>query len=131
MSDELKKVLYVEDDEDIAELTQVVLEEVGGFEVTYCDNGKAALEAFASFKPQIALIDVMMPEMDGPTTMKEIRNLPGGDKLPVIFLTAKAQTHQQQQYIDLGASAVIMKPFGSADLCETMKKIWKDYHDGK
>ncbi len=131
MGNELKKVLYVEDDEDIAELTQVVLEEVGGFEVVHCSNGKKAIEVLASFKPQLTLIDVMMPEMDGPTTMQAMRKIAEGKDMPIIFLTAKAQTHQQKQYLDMGASAVIVKPFGVTDLCKTMKEIWQEHQNGK
>lgn len=127
MGNQLQRVLYVEDDEDIAELTQVVLEEMGGFKILHCNNAQKAIDSLKEFKPQLALIDVMMPGMDGPTTLLEMRKKPEGQKMPVIFLTAKAQTHQQKQYLEMGASAVIMKPFGSADLCETMKKIWSEH----
>lgn len=129
MTDALKRIIYVEDDEDIAELTQVVLEEMGGFEIQHFNNGPAAIAALSNFKPQLALIDVMMPGMDGPTTMKEMRKNEIGKAMPVIFLTAKAQTHQQQYYLDMGASAVIMKPFGSADLCQTIQDIWEKYNN--
>ena len=93
---QLKKILYVEDDESIAEVVMMTLEDFGDFQVQHCPSGQEAVDAFSVFKPDLVLLDVMMPGMDGPTALQHIRKLPGGSSIPVIFMTAKAQVHQQQ-----------------------------------
>jgi len=121
---QLKKILYVEDDESIAEVVMMTLEDFGDFQVQHCPSGQEAVDAFSVFKPDLVLLDVMMPGMDGPTALQHIRKLPGGSSIPVIFMTAKAQVHQQQEYLDLGALGVIVKPFDPTTLCDQLRQLY-------
>ncbi len=123
---ELKKILYVEDDEDIAEVATMTLEEIGGFEVKHCISGVQALGNLPKFNPQLILMDVMMPEMDGPQTLKHMQQKGIADKIPVVFMTAKAQTHQQEEYKQMGAVGVIVKPFDPMTLCQQITRLWEE-----
>lgn len=124
MSKELRKLLYLEDDPFISEVATMALEEFSDLEVLHCDRGIKAIEAFEVFQPDMLLFDVMLPDMDGVETLAEIRKLTNGEGVPVIFMTAKAQTHEQQQYIDMGAVSVIVKPFDAFTLGDQLKSIW-------
>ena len=73
----LQRILYVEDDPDIQVIAKLALIDLGGFSVTSCTSGAEAVAAFADTKPQLVLLDVMMPGMDGPETLRELRKLPG------------------------------------------------------
>tara|TARA_R110000765_G_scaffold50657_1_gene102846 strand:+ start:1845 stop:2096 length:252 start_codon:yes stop_codon:yes gene_type:complete len=75
--------------------------------------------------PQLVLLDVMMPGMDGPEALRRIRQLPQGRDLPAIFMTAKAQVHEQDEYIAMGALGVIVKPFEPVSLSATIRQMWK------
>jgi CheY-like chemotaxis protein len=125
MSDELHKILYVEDDEDVAEVAKMTLEDLGGFEVNHNNCGSKALEALETYVPDLILLDVMMPGMDGPETMQYMRGMPNGKDTPVVFMTAKAQVHEQQSYLDLGAVGVLVKPFDPLTLCDSLRALWK------
>ncbi|MBZ4021778.1 hypothetical protein CKO11_04800 [Rhodobacter sp. TJ_12] len=125
MSEDLRKIMLVEDDEQIAFMTVMALEEIGGFEVLHCDNGSAAIDAFDTFAPQVVLMDVMMPGMDGPDTLKALRKNPKAKKIPVIFMTAKVQAHERQGYFEIGASGVIAKPFDPLVLSQKVKDLWQ------
>jgi CheY-like chemotaxis protein len=125
MSSALRTILYVEDDLDIAEVALMTLQDLGGFEVVHCDSGPAALRSFASVAPQMVLMDVMMPEMDGPETMRRLRNEPGGAEIPVVFMTARAQVHEQAIYRQLGALGVIVKPFDPMALNQQIRELWE------
>lgn len=124
MPGDLKKLLYVEDDESIAEIALMTLRELGGFEVMHCSSGQAALDCVAAFKPQMILMDVMMPDMDGPETLKRLKAMPAATNIPLLFITAKAQLHEQKAYIELGAAGVIVKPFDPATLSDQIRAIW-------
>lgn len=123
---ELQKILYVEDEEDIAAIAKIALEDLGGFELLYCATGKQALANADSFTPDLFIIDVMMPEMDGPTTFKELRKNPKFVDTPIIFMTAKTQASEIKEYLALGAVGVITKPFDPVTLADTVRKLWKD-----
>jgi len=125
MSDkELSKILYVEDEPDIAQVARLALETVGGFTIEACENGKIALEKGPAFKPDLVLMDVMMPEMDGPTALKEMQSMPEMKDVPVIFMTAKVQPVEIAEYKALGAVDVIPKPFDPMTLAEQVKQVW-------
>lgn len=91
---ELKKILYVEDEPDIQMIARVALENVGGFELMVCSSGPEAIEKAESFGPDLLLLDVMMPGMDGPSTLQELRKIPSIAKTPVMFMTAKVQPQE-------------------------------------
>lgn len=120
----LQKILHVEDEPDIQAVTKLTLEQVGGFTVESCNSGAEALKIISSFEPQLIVLDVMMPGLDGPATLAEIRKIPDFADTPVIFMTAKAQSHEIEEFIELGAVAVITKPFDTATLSDEIRDIW-------
>ncbi len=124
MPGELKRVLYLEDDPSIALITRIAIQDHSDLILQHCASGREAINAFSDFKPDLLLFDVMLPDMDGLQTLAEIRALEGDTPTPVIFMTAKAQVHEQKKYLDLGALTVIVKPFDSFTLGKRLKNIW-------
>jgi len=124
-SKKLQKILYAEDETDIQSITKMALETMGGYELNVCNNGQEALDAALEFKPDLILIDVMMPIMDGPTAIEKIRQLPTLENTPFIFMTAKVQRTEIDQYISMGALDVIAKPFDPMVLSETVATIFE------
>lgn len=124
MKETLEKILYVEDDTDIQEVAKMALETVGGFTVRICSSGGEALAEAPGFDPDFILLDVMMPGMDGPTTLGELRKLPGLEEKPVVFMTAKVMQSEIGRYKELGAVGVIPKPFDPMTLAERINEIW-------
>jgi len=124
MTHTLNTILYVEDEPDIRTVAQLALETVGGFTLKVCGSGEEAVEIGPAFKPDLILLDVMMPGMDGPTTLAALRKHPSMQDTPVIFMTAKVQPSEIQQYRDLGALDVIAKPFDPMMLAEQVRSIW-------
>ncbi|WP_266168285.1 response regulator [Dyella subtropica] len=125
----LQRILYVEDEPDIQAVARIALEAVGGFELHVCNSGQEALDAAPSFDPDLILLDVMMPGMDGPSTLSALRELPALSKTPVVFMTAKVQNAEVAHYRQLGAVDVIAKPFDPMTLSTTLHGIWKTYLD--
>jgi CheY-like chemotaxis protein len=119
----MTKILYVEDEHDIQVIAQMALETVGGFDVTICSSGMEALQTVAGFAPDIILLDVMMPGMDGIQTYQALRRLPECAATPVVFMTAKVQAGEVQYYLDLGAAGVIPKPFDPMTLADDVQAI--------
>ena len=125
---DLKRILFVEDDLDIQSVARLALVAVGKFTVKICGSGAAALETAPTFAPDLILLDVMMPGMDGPSTLKALRQLPETAKIPVIFMTAKVQTHEVARYQELGAVDVIAKPFEPMTLSNTVRSMWQKFY---
>lgn len=121
---ELRRILYVEDEPDIREIAKLALEMVGGYEVQVCSSGREALLRLQDFMPDFILLDVMMPEMDGPATLAALRAMPGMQTLPVAFMTAKAQPAEISQLQALGARGVIAKPFDPIALATQVRVLW-------
>ncbi len=125
----LQKIMYVEDEPDIQTIASIALENIGGFSVKTCNCGADALEEAPEFAPDLILLDVMMPDMDGPTTLLEIRKIDSLVSTPVVFITAKAQLHEIAQYKSQpGVLDVITKPFDPITLSDTIRNIWENYH---
>jgi len=120
----LARILYVEDEPDIRMVAQMALEAVGGFTVTACASGSEALASAPGAAADLLLLDVMMPGMDGPSTLKALRELPATAQTPVIFMTAKVQAAEIAQYMALGAIDVIHKPFDPMELSAQIGRIW-------
>ena len=128
MADKLTRILYVEDEPDIQMVARLALEALGGFTVEVCSSGDEAIARAPVFQPQFILLDVMMPGMDGPTTLKRLRGLPQTASTPVVFMTAKVQPNEVAQYKELGAVGVIPKPFDPMILASTVEEIWASCH---
>jgi CheY-like chemotaxis protein len=107
------KVLYVDDDEFIREVAELALGLDPEIEVRVADGGAAAvaLVSGGGFSPDVFLLDVMMPQMDGPATLAELRKTPGHAGTPAIFVTARAQAAEHRPLIEAGAVGVLTKPF--------------------
>lgn len=121
----LKKILCVEDDLDIQEITEFALSDIGELDVSFCSSGVEALEKVESIRPDLILLDVMMPLMDGPTMLKKLRGEKGLTQIPVVMMTAKVQGHEVEEYKALGAEKVISKPFNPLTLAEELTEIWE------
>jgi DNA-binding response OmpR family regulator len=124
MTDPLTRITYVEDEPDIRAIAEIALGIIGGFTLDVCPSGREALERAPSFRPDLFLLDVMMPGLDGPSTLKALRNLRQFGETPVIFMTAKAQNHEVAAYRELGAVDVIPKPFDPMTLSAEVLAIW-------
>ena len=129
MKTELQKILYVEDDPDIQLIGMLALQQVGGFSTVVASSGEEALGLAENCKPDLILLDVMMPGMDGITTLNKLReNLKFAD-IPVIFMTAKTQKSELDSYLESGALAVIPKPFDPMTLADQVSEIWQRDND--
>lgn len=121
----LQRILYVEDEPDIRTVAKLALEMVGGYTVKICASGDEALREAANFAPDMILLDVMMPGMDGPTTLKALREQPALAQVPVAFMTAKVQPAEVAYFRSLGARDVIAKPFDPMALAAQVRAIWE------
>jgi CheY-like chemotaxis protein len=122
---ELQRITYVEDEPHIREIVQLALEELGGFTLHVCESGPEALDTAPIFHPDLVLLDVMMPGMNGIQTFRSLKEMPQLMDTPIVFVTAKAQKHEIQQYKTLGAVDVIPKPFNPITLPADIQAIWK------
>jgi len=120
---DINKILYIEDELDIQAITKIALCDIGGFTLEICSSGKEEIQKISSFNPDLILIDVMMPEMDGPETLIELKKIKGMESIPVIFMTAKVQKQEITYYKSLGAINVISKPFDPMNLAQQIKNI--------
>lgn len=121
----LTRILYVEDEPDIRAVANIALEMVGGFQLLTCSSGQEALEKAEAFAPDFILLDVMMPGMDGPTTLQKLREIPAISAVPACFMTAKVQPSEIAYFKSLGALDVIPKPFDPMTLATQVRKIWE------
>lgn len=121
----LERILLVDDEADIRQVARLALETLGGFQITECGSGLTAPEAALAHKPQLILMDVMMPGRDGPETLKALRATPGLLDIPVVFMTAKVQPQEVAALRALGALDVIPKPFDPMALAQTVRRIWE------
>ena len=122
--DELNTVGYVEDDEDIRAIAELALRDIGGLQVGLFENGYTAVEGMAQLAPQMIILDVMMPGLNGLQTLEKLREIPSLESTPVIFMTAKAQPDEISQYKAAGAVDVVIKPFDPMTLADTIRAIW-------
>lgn len=120
----LTSILYVEDEPDIRNIAKLVLENVGGFQVTAVEGGQWALDTIDKVQPDLILLDAMMPGMDGKETFQAIRELPDFKETPIAFLTAKLMEKDVAEFMALGAIGVIAKPFDPMGLSEQVLDLW-------
>jgi two-component system, OmpR family, alkaline phosphatase synthesis response regulator PhoP len=118
-----KRILIIDDEETIQTVVQFGIKITAGWDVLTASSGLKGIETAQAEQPDMILLDVMMPDMDGIATFKALQAHAETQQIPVIFLTAKAQTAEKRQFNDLGVSGVITKPFNSLDLPEQIAKI--------
>lgn len=123
----LQRILYVEDEAALRGVGQLTLEAVGKFKVEACSSGAEAVAKGPAFKPDLILLDVMMPGMDGPATLAALRKLPELAAIPVVFLTAKVQPDEVAAFKSLGAAAVLAKPFDPMKLPSILRNVWSEH----
>jgi CheY-like chemotaxis protein len=117
-----RRILVVDDEDDIREVAQMSLEMVGGFEVTTAASAAEGIARATADRPDAILLDVMMPDMDGPTAFERLRADARTREIPVILLTAKVQAADRRRFGDLGVTAVIAKPFDPMRLSEEVAR---------
>jgi CheY-like chemotaxis protein len=130
MTPVLERILYVEDEEMLRTVTNLALTRIGGFKVELCDSGTKAVEIARNFKPDLIMLDVMMPVMDGPATLRALQTDPETAGIPVIFITAKVQHREVEAFRALGVVDVIAKPFEPMGLAGQVRAIWNRFHAG-
>jgi CheY-like chemotaxis protein len=120
-----ERVMCIEDDEDIRTILDFSLGGMGGFTISLCESGPQALERVEAFRPQLVLLDVMMPEMSGPETLIKLRALPVMQGVPIVFLTAKAMQDEVEALLECGATGIIVKPFDPVTLPQNIRIYWE------
>jgi CheY-like chemotaxis protein len=118
-----KRVLIIDDEETIQTVVKFGISMAANWEVLTASSGPQGIQTAQTEPLDVILLDVMMPEMDGIATFQALQSRPETGHIPVIFLTAKAQTTEKRQFNDLGVSGVITKPFNSLDLPSLIAKI--------
>jgi len=120
----LTRICYVEDDEDIQRIVRMSLERVGKMTVAVVGDPTRAIETMAEFKPDMVMLDWMMPVLDGPALFRQMKLRPDTSALPVVFITAKASQRDLDELKTLGAAGTISKPFSPTDLPDQLRAIW-------
>ncbi|HEX3917138.1 MAG TPA: response regulator [Caulobacteraceae bacterium] len=118
------QVLYVDDEPDIREIAGLALQLDPGIEVRLAESGARALELLlGAWRPDVILLDVMMPAMDGPAVLAALREQPRWSTTPVVFITARTQAQDRQRLLELGAVALISKPFDPMTLAKEVRGV--------
>jgi two-component system, OmpR family, alkaline phosphatase synthesis response regulator PhoP len=112
----MKRILIIDDEFDIRTVAELALKAVGGWEVLTAASGSEGLTLAGAEQPDVILLDVMMPDMDGIATFSALQANPATQSIPVILLTAKVQAAEQRRFAELGVRAVISKPFKAMKL---------------
>ncbi len=121
----LKKVLIVDDEDDIRVIAEISLRNVGGLETVVASSGTDGISRARDEQPDLILLDVMMPGMDGMQTLEQLRADETTASIPVIFMTARVQKHESDAYLDLGAIGVLAKPFNPMELAGDVREIFE------
>jgi CheY-like chemotaxis protein len=124
----VRRVLIIDDEDDIREVASLSLEATAGWTVYTASSGRDGIATAIKEKPDAILMDVMMPEMDGPTTFKQMQLEPALTGIPVVLLTAKVQGADQRRFAGLGVAGVLFKPFDPLTLAEQISGVlgWRD-----
>ena len=118
----LSRILLVDDDDNIRTIAELSLED--DFQVDIASSGQEAIDIAMVRPPELILLDVMMPGLDGKATFSKFKEIPSLAAIPVVFMTAKVLTHEIDFYLELGAAGVISKPFDPMTLAEEVQTIW-------
>jgi DNA-binding response OmpR family regulator len=124
-----KSILYVDDDPDISSIVQATLRQIPDLQVCIADSGERAIDLAFETRPDLVLMDVMMPGLDGPGTFKRMRASTLLASIPVIFMTAKALPMEIAKFLQLGAIGIIVKPFDPVKLYDDLCALWKTAQD--
>jgi CheY-like chemotaxis protein len=124
----MSKILYVDDEPDIREIAVLSMGLDPSLDVRSCGSGQEALEILGSWRPDLVMLDVMMPDMDGPATLARLRETENGRDVPVVFITARSQPQDVDRFLGLGAVGVIAKPFNPRTLAATVKSHLQSTH---
>lgn len=127
MGKELKRILFIDDDKNIRQLSELALRQSGIPDVITCRTYIDAMDVMKKARPDLILLDVMMPDIDGIEALSEIRKKETLKNIPVIFVTAKVKPHEVGHYIHLGAIGVIPKPFDPTKLYRQIIELWEEY----
>ena len=125
----LIRILFVEDDLDIQAIARLALEAVGGFTVNICSNGIEALESVVAFAPDLILLDVMMPGMDGFEMCRQLRASESTAHTPIVMVTALHETADRVQAIDAGADDFLTKPVDAVEVVARVKSLVRAKRD--
>jgi CheY-like chemotaxis protein len=120
---DINTILLVDDEPDIRTIAELSLSQVGGWKTLLASSGSQALELASKHKPDLILLDVMMPEMDGVATFQKLAQQEDTREIPVIFMTARVQSHERERYVGFGAAGVIAKPFDPMRLPDDIRGI--------
>ncbi len=126
----LTSILYAEDDEDIRSIVEITLQNFSDFRLISCNGGGEALKMADKSSPDMVLLDVMMPDVDGITVLNALKQREDLQNVPIVLMTAKVQKHEIEQFKALGAIDVIVKPFDPITLADQLTVIWNQYHTG-
>lgn len=122
---ELKRILHVEDDPDIQAIVKICLETIGGYELLQCLSGQEALGKAVGFAPDVFMLDMMMPGMNGVETLEGLRKIPALDHVPAIFITSINAAGKYEQAIKRMAVGMIQKPFDPTLLAGQVLNLWQ------
>lgn len=122
-----KTVMLAEDEPNIVESLTFLLERAG-FEISVATNGRIALESALEDQPDVLVLDLMLPELDGYEVLRQLRANPKGEKLPVLMLTAKGQRIDRETALECGANLFMTKPFANAELVAAVEELSETNH---
>jgi CheY-like chemotaxis protein len=125
MENQLHRVLCIDDNADVLEIVKLALEVVGGYSLATCRSGEQGLSKAAAWRPDLILLDVMMPGMDGLATLRELQEDKSLCDIPVLFMTASVTVDEQEEYWRLGVAGVIGKPFNPLTLAHEVQTMWR------
>lgn len=125
----LNKILFVDDDPDICSVVEIALATIANYDLVVCKNGHEAIEKSKSLLPDLLLLDIMMPEIDGLTLCDHLREQEGYQNIPVIFVTAKVHSRAINNYKEKGAIGVISKPFDPIQLGKMIDSLWDQFQN--
>lgn len=126
----LTRVLLVEDDADIQTVVRLSLKMRGVADVRMAENGEECLARLRDFRPEVILLDVMMPKLDGYETCRRLKENPATQDIPVIFLTAKTQQYEIEKGLGIGAAGYLTKPFDPMKLYEQIVALLEQSKKG-
>lgn len=120
----LKKIVMIDDEKSIQVLAKMALEKIGGFEVIAYDSGPEAIDNILNDKPDLILLDVIMPTMDGPEVFKKLKEIDGVKDIPLFFMTGKSLDSEKDELMNLGADGIVPKPFDPMNLSKTIEAMY-------